>query len=366
MLRQHLAPRGGKRQIHIYISDVYEETLALWRKTLVGYERSHPGVSIRLSSCCDGHVQDFWDRSPPDLILTVPKVLTHIGTEHFLTFDDLAPTDWQWDEMIEPVKALVSGKATLPGMPFSSTIEQIFINRDLAPEASSVQAGDHFCARLFTQLLIAGERHNISNSLTLSSLYPMLVSECATSLDSRGKPVFDRLRTEQFLHNLQPNRILLDQAMPEKRFLDNSIPAMLQCCFAGVYLRSQASFTWNCLPLHLAGQGIQPISSMLLAVPRTTENLDSCRELIEIFTSHDFQESYGTVSGIIPARRTAALAQTTLNALAMTQSDMEKTLSACRFNLDQEFFSGAPHPLEAALNDFLSGKITPAEILRLI
>lgn len=324
-MRELLAGTQGRASLTIYVSDLYPETIRCWERGL----RSC-GINARLLTLRDGGLdRAMLQRERPDLILATMSTLEELGEDNFLTAAELEKSLPGRRPLLPPVADLLRTYPELPGMPFSLTLEQMYLNTDLIQSLPNIDKAGDVWLILLKQLQESRKAGHCEYGLASSAVHPLFLSCGAMRREGNGVR-YDRERTAAFLETIQPGDVLMDMQEPEKAFLEQKAGALIQCSFAGVYLRSNAKFGWCGYPLPLHRDGRVEGFPMLLSVAKGSPNQESCLQLLNHFLGQEFQTAYGAVSGVLPVDPKAACELKTLQALGLKSRMLLWMLEHCQ------------------------------------
>ncbi|NQT93376.1 MAG: extracellular solute-binding protein [Lentisphaerae bacterium] len=328
---EFLFPKPASAVPSVYVSELFGPSVRLWDSILSEYGEMKHAPRPRMFSCRDGHLEDLWGSERPDVVVTTPHMIDHLGREHFRDRPDLSVLDAA-DAVFPPAVRHFLEHDSCPGIPFSITIPHLYVNEDLLeqtvpsqPDPTGVEDLLSFCGKNRDVL----ERVGVAG-LALSSLLPFLFLEGGVRRMPGGSFVVDEGRTRACLAALPGAAAKLDWD-PESLFLQGKSVFLYQGSFLVDQLREQAQFRWRVLPLPPTRGGWVECWLMVLAVRRDTSCPAEALSLAKYLLSDAVQRKLGRMGRNAPVREDAAFSPDVLDAMPLDEPALRSVLKAAVF-----------------------------------
>ncbi|MCX7933698.1 MAG: GntR family transcriptional regulator [Planctomycetota bacterium] len=364
----YLMPCVKKRTLCVYISDLFATNLAAWRQNLDEFSATHPALAVEMLSCHDGHLEEICQKRMPDMVLSTPLLLSHLGAGRFLRLD-LDTCGIASEDLVPPVREYIQRTPRLSGVPYLLTVNYVYANLDLSAQAGLSSEPAASFAELMQRAAAVAKTlgpHRIGYA-TPGGMLDELFATGSVRIGENGELLFDAERCRHCLEAFATSRFQpLGCLETVPAFSAGRLAYLWHCSFTAVELAQTTAFRWTAWPAPVADDACLPGYLMLLAINAGTRQRDACLALLRYLLSLPAQKRLAALGGNLPVCKDAVFAADILARHRVPADTLQKALAYTRLiGMDEarDALRAAlarfqPAPLEIAL---YTGKTTPAE-----
>ncbi len=363
----YLMPRGKKQTLRVYVSELIHANLAAWRRNFDEFSAMHPDIAVEMLSCHNGHLEEIGKKQLPDMALSTPLLLSHLGEERFLRFD-LEMCGLSPDDLVPPVREYVQHTPHLVGAPYLLTLNYVYANLELFAQAGLPAEPPKSFRELMQNAAAIAEKmgpHRLGYAPG-GDMLDELFATGSVRIEEEGKIVFDAERCRECLEALaascfQPIGCL--DVVPA--FVAGRLAYLWHCSFTAVEVTQTAAFRWTAFPAPVADDSRLPGHLMVMAINAASKHRDACLTLLRHLLSLPTQKRLAALGGNMPVCKEAVFAADALAQHRVPTDTLRHALAYTRlYGVDE-----AREMVRAALSHFTpplatalyTDKITPAE-----
>ncbi len=357
-------PSFPERTISVYTMDCLGRSRRAWDDVLGAYAKKH-SCHVELLTPQDGHLMHLQKMRAIDLVHTTHGMMDAIGLDAFhpINQSDL-PASFT-NDLLSPVERKWLARTPCYSLPFSLTVQYLFVNRKLADKLGVPTAlpKDSLEFLKLVKLTKAKADPRGLHTFGVARLEHLLAMTGCFYTDSAGHLGFDSELALGYLKELHGVSLPIypDTQIPEL-FASGQMVFARHWSFTCCELLGQVPFEWEAVPIPIGKNGGSQAFLSVLALPSSSPPHQALSLALHLLSQESLCR-FADAGGNLPVRQSAipALIEGCLNHIS--KESLSAAIKQADIQWPHHFWRKMEHSIPQDIaNDLMNARTSPSRI----